>query len=227
MFYLYRPLEANEEIVIGADVGEGVSYCAAVGISKRHKDVPLIYHARVESTQFGYELDKMGSYIKLKTGELPLIAVERNIGAATISKLRDLQYPLDRLYKQKTFDKVINEEVERIGWNTDASNRRKMLDDLALSLRNYELRIYHKQLLTEMLTFVVNERTGQPKHERGKFDDLIMALAIGWQMMRYDIVSATWAPSKPVDTNPRVMPATAQGFIVESFQEKKDWRNPV
>jgi len=225
MFYLYRPLEAQEEIVIGADVGEGISYCSAVGISKRHKDIPLIYHARVESTQFGYELDKMGSYIRLKTGELPLIAVERNIGAATIAKLRDLQYPLDRLYRQKTVDRITNQEAERIGWNTDSSNRRKMLDDLSLSLRNYELRVYDKQILKEMLTFVVNERTGQPKHERGKFDDLIMALAIGWQMMGINIATSTWAQTKPQEANPKRMPATAEGFIVEKFQEKKDWRS--
>ena len=227
MFYLYRPLEANEEIVIGADVGEGVSYCAAVGLSKRHKDTPIVYHSRTESTQLGYELDKMGWYIKIKTGELPLIAVERNIGAATIAKLRDLKYPLDRLYKQETFDRVINKPVERIGWETTSSNRRKMLDDLALSLRNYDLRIYHKQIVTEMLTFVINERTNEPKHERSKFDDLIMALAIGWQMMSYKTDTATWAQTKPEEVNPKALPPTAEGFIVEKFQEQKDWRSAI
>src|SRR3990172_7915715 len=159
MIKIFRNLEGNEETVCAGDPGEGVSYCAGIVISRKYRDVPIVYHARVESPQFGYELHNLGFYVNKKTGKFPLLAVERNIGQATIEKLRDLGYPLDRLYRQKTFDRVAQKEEERIGWTTTSANRRKMLDTLAMVIRNKELKIYDKELISEMLTFVVRERT--------------------------------------------------------------------
>ena len=93
MIKIYRNLELGEPIFVGGDPGEGVSFAAGVCISKKYKDVPLTYHARIESSAFGYELNKIGLFVKKKTSEFPLLAVERNIGAATIAKLIDLEYP--------------------------------------------------------------------------------------------------------------------------------------
>src|SRR6266566_745536 len=132
MIRIYRQLESQEETVCGSDPGMGVSYSTAVVISRKYLDVPIVFQARIESPQLGYELTNLGLYVKKKTGAYPLLAVERNIGQGTIEKLRDLDYPLDRLYRQKTFDRVLQKEEERIGWTTTASNRRLMLDTLAM-----------------------------------------------------------------------------------------------
>ena len=223
MFKLYRNLEVKEDIVVGADPGEGISYCAAVVISQKYNDTPLTFHARVGSSQFGYELYHMGLYIKKKTGNFPLLAVERNMGQATIAKLQDLDYPTDRLYKQKTFDRVRQKIEERIGFVTSAANRRKMLDDLALRVRNKNLKVYDEAIIKEMLTFVINERTNEPRPESGTFSDMIMALAIGNQIAGELQVSAKWAPEKKKEDS-RFLPAKAEGFIVEKFEEQKDWR---
>ncbi len=152
--------------------------------------------------------------------------MERNIGQGTIEKLRDLSYPLDRLYRQKTFDRVLEKQEERIGWTTTVANRRKMLDTLAMVIRNKELKIYDKALISEMLTFVINERTGEPRPESGTFSDLIMACAIAYQMLGEYPTPAQWAP-RPKEHNSRFLPKKADGFIVEKYDPNmgKDWRS--
>ncbi|SRR5258708_5726692 len=226
MIRIYRQLESQEELVAAGDPGNGVSYSAAVVISRKYKDIPIVFQARVESPQFGYELSNLGLYIKKKTGSYPLLAVERNIGQGTIEKLRDLDYPLDRLYRQKTFDRVLQKEEERIGWTTTSANRRLMLDTLAMVIRNKTLKIYDKALISEMLTFVIRERTGEPRPESGTYSDLIMATAICYQMLGEYPTKAEWAP-RPQKYNERLLPKTAEGFITERWQDtqKKDWRS--
>lgn len=225
MVRVYRSLEANEQIVIGADPGNGVSYSAAVSLSKKFHDTPLIFHARIESPQFGEELHNLGLYVKKKTGEFPLLAVERNIGQGTIEKLRELGYPLAALYRQKTFDRITQKEDERIGWVTTAQNRRKMLDSLAIAIREKELTIWDKPLISEMLRFVINERTGEPRPEQGAFSDLIMALGIAYQMYTVIPKKAHWVD--PVKKRPQTfLPEKAAGFITEPyvFGQTRDWR---
>ena len=121
MIRIYRNLEPAEQIVIGGDPGEAVSYSAGAVLSRTYNDVPIVFHSRVESAQFGVELFNLGLYISKKIGSFPLLAIERNIGAATIEKVRDLGYPLERLYRQKTFDRISNKTEERIGWVTTAA----------------------------------------------------------------------------------------------------------
>ncbi len=229
MIKLYRQIDIGEELVIGADPGEGVSWCAGVVISKTDLDVPLIFHGNIESPQFGIELYKIGLYLKTKTGQFPLLAIERNTGAATIEKVRNLGYPLDKLYKQQSFDKITRVKQDRIGWVTSASNRRKMLDELAMSLRKKEIDIYSQDIISEFLTFVIDRRTNEPRQEKGRFSDLIMATAIGWQIVKISTGGASWIKSRNVDDG-RTIPNTADGFIVEhpgDQEESQDWRNPI
>ncbi len=225
MIKLYRNLEALEPIVLSGDPGEGISFAAGVCISKKYHDVPLVYHARIESPAFGNELYKMGLFVKKKTGDFPLLAVERNIGAATIAKLIELEYPYGKLYRQKTFDRILRQEEDRIGWVTTSTNRRKMLDDLALAIRRKELKVYDKDIVDEMLTFIIAERTGEPRPERNHFSDLIMALAIANQIAGENRIAAKWAPTIEKKEKDNYLPEKAEGFITEKWQEKRDWRS--
>ena len=221
---IFRLLEPAEQLVAGADPGNGVSWAACPLISRKYKDVPLVYHSRVESPEFGEDLFNVGIYVLKKTGSFPLLAIERNIGQATIFKVVELGWPTEKLYRQKTFDRILQKEEERIGFVTSRSNRRKMLDELALKVKRNELKIYDEKIVTEMLTFVINERTNEPRPESGTFSDLIMALAIGNQMLNESWVQAVWAP-QPKPQNDRFIPHRAEGFIVEHPGPPKDWRN--
>lgn len=224
MLKIYRNLENSEELVGGADPGEGVSYAAGAYISRKYLDIPLVYHSRIESPEFGYELNNIGLYVRKHTGSIPLLAVERNIGQATIARLLDLGYPSEKLYRQKTYDRVTRKTQQRIGYQTTRSNRRKMLDDLALDVRKRRLKIYDQEILDEMLTFIIHERTNEPRPESGKFSDLIMALAIANQVRKESWVKGAFAPRTDKPENKRFLPKKAEGFIVEKFEPKKDWR---
>lgn len=180
MFKLYRELKANETFVIGADPSEGGDFCAAVAKSKAIFDSPFVFHEKIDSTQFGVELYKMGKFIYLKTGIYPTILVERNTGAATIAKLQDLNYP--KLFRMpKLGESFAKDEDSKIGWHTNSSSRIKLIDDYGSYIMQDTAKIYDKDTISELMSFIRNPRTGKAEASSGKHDDLCMAEMIAWQ----------------------------------------------
>lgn len=179
----YRELEPNEQICVFADPAEGRDFCAAVAVSKKYADFPFVYNQRVESSQFGYDLNKVAKFIYNRTNIWPTIAVERNTGQATIHVLQELNYP--DLFRMRVFDHSTVSESQKIGWTTNMATRQKMLDDLALSVRQGILKIYDREILSQMSSFVVKKKKGQSgrvEAESGKHDDLVIAIAGAWQL---------------------------------------------
>lgn len=179
----YRQLERNEQTCIFADPAEGGDFCAAVLISKKHADFPFVYNKRIESSQFGHDIHKIAKFVFKRTGMWPTIAVERNTGQATIYVLQELNYP--DLFRMKIFDHSTTKESAKIGWTTTLATRNKMLDDLALALRQGAIKIYDREVLDQMASFVIKERAGhvgKAEAESGKFDDLVIATAGAFQM---------------------------------------------
>jgi hypothetical protein len=80
------------------------------------------------------------------------------------------------------------------------STRPKMLDELALSIRQGVNRTDDSSTLKEMLSFIRNAKTGKPEAEAGTHDDLVMAEAIAWQL--YQLVPTPSTDTQfPDDTN--------------------------
>jgi hypothetical protein len=185
MIYKFRIPEQNEDIVIAGDPAEGHDYSAFIVLSKKYADVLMLGRSKEESSQLGYTLNHMGLYIKKHTNNFPTIAVERNVGSATLYVLKQLNYT--NLFRMpNSFTTQYEEKTENYGWVTSSSTRPKMLDDLALAIRQRSIKIPSKILVDELFTFVRHEKTGKPQAEIGCHDDLVMALAIAWQM--YSIV---------------------------------------
>lgn len=183
MFRLYREPEPKELTVIGADPADGGSdSCAAVAKSRKMNDSFLVFQQRMDSSQFGHELFKMAKYIYNKTGEYPVIAVERNVGMATISVLQMHNYP--RLFRMPQIGDIDKDISDRIGWYTNSGTRPKMLDDFSLSLKQQANRIYDEPTIDELLAFIRNARSGKPEAAAGHHDDLLMAEAIAWQVIQ-------------------------------------------
>jgi len=179
MFRQFRKLKEDEELLIGADPSEGGDPCAAICLSRNYVDVPIVFTMNTESSQFGYELDKLGRYIWQQTHVYPMIAPERNTGAATIARLKDLNYP--SLFRMKDFTSTDPKASLNIGWVTSSLTRPKMLDDLSLAVRQHIIAIYDGPIIDEMQTFVRNKQ-GRPEARQGCHDDQVMALAIAWQL---------------------------------------------
>ena len=177
-FRLYRELEPDEHICIFGDPAESNDYCAAVGMSKKHADTPIVFNERIESSQFGHELYHIAKYVEMRTHIWPTMAIERNTGQATIYVLTTLNYP--EMFRMRIFDKPGVNQSEKIGWTTTEGSRKKMLDDMALAIRQGAIIIYDKQIIDQMRAFVVNRR-GKPVAEANKKDDLVIATAGAYQ----------------------------------------------
>lgn len=166
-------------IVIAGDSADGgEDFCAAQAYSLRHHDYPFVFHARMEASQFGHELYKMAFYIKKMTGHLPLIAVEKNTGSATLYVLMTYNYPnLFRMPKNIFDPKKAKEESDTIGWITSTTTRMLIIDGFALALKQHAIKIYDMETVKECMTFIISPK-GKPEAAKGANDDLVMAAAI-------------------------------------------------
>ena len=184
--HIYRQPEPGEQFVVFADPADSKDFCAAVACSKKKYDFPIVMNAQMESGQFGYELNNMCKYIFNITGIWPKLAVERNTGMATIHVLKQLNYP--DLFRMVDSTSTNSHEGGSIGWVTTGSikggeligTRRKMLDDLALAVKQGEINLYDPTQLRQMMAFVIVKGRAQAKSN--KKDDLVMATAGAWQI---------------------------------------------
>lgn len=183
MIYLFRHPEQGEQFAIGADPAEGGDDTTFIALSKSKADVVMASLSKEESSQLGYTLNHVSQWFFKRTGNHPCIAVERNAGLATLAILKELNTP--NLFKMPDdFSKTDTEQSERYGWTTTLSSRPKMLDDLALAIRQKALIIPDERTVNQMFTFVRNKNTGRPEHDTGCHDDLIFSLAICLQVIQ-------------------------------------------
>lgn len=183
---VYRELEQGEQTVVFADPAESQDFCAAVCLSKKHLDFPMVYNQVTESSQFGYDLYNFCKYIFNVTGMWPVLAVERNVGQATIFVLQQLNY--SRLFRMPDTTGSNYTKQGNIGWLTTGSlvggeiqgTRRKMLDDFALVLRQGQVQMYDEQQIIQFKNFVIVK--GRAQARSNTHDDLVMATTGAWQV---------------------------------------------
>lgn len=189
MFRRYRNYRQDEFIVVGVDTAwGGTDYCAAQFISKTHLDVPTVYHSKVLASEMTplihAELERIYDTTKVK----PVVAFERNNGG--IAELERLA-TLNRLGKYRIYTEKSGlgttestENSVRLGWTTSSASRPIMLSALKEAVDNRLLRIYDKPTIAEMFAFIVSQTSSSWKAqaEQGAHDDLIMALAIAYQL---------------------------------------------
>jgi len=200
-FRQYRELEPEEFIVVGCDTASGgIDYSTAQFISKTKLDVPLVYHARKTTSYMTDELQPVLEHIHDKTGVAPVIAYENNNGG--IFELERLSH-LNKLNKFKIYtrrtgyEELASVESKKYGWVTSSATRPVMLQDLKEAVDNHLLRIYDDATINEMFSFIVNQTSTswRAQAEDGAHDDLVMALAIAWQLYQQEETPATYATS--------------------------------
>jgi len=188
MFRQYRPIERGEFIVAAGDTSSGgLDYSACIFLSKTRLDVPLIYHANSTTAYMTDALVPVLEKIHDITSVQPVIAYETNNGG--IFELERLAH-LNKGGKFKMYMQKLgvgtneNPSPKKYGWTTSSATRPAMLQDLKEAVDNQLVRIYDKPLINEMFSFVVNQTSTswRAQAESGAHDDLIMALAIAWQM---------------------------------------------
>lgn len=186
-FRQYRHIEPNEKIVVAADTSSGLGdYCAVQFLSKTKIDVPLVYHRKIIATEMTNEIYPVLEKIYDITGNKPVVAYERNAGGV---------FEMDRLasmnrlgkftvFKMPNIGTINPSEPTKLGWDTNSATRPAMLSQLKEAIDNRLLRIYDKPTIEELYSFVVVQTTATVKAqaEAGMHDDLVMSLAIAWQL---------------------------------------------
>ena len=189
MFRRYRTYQKGEFYVVAADTSwGGTDYCAVQFLSKTHLDVPVVFHSKVLATEMTPQIHNELERIFDATGVKPVVAFERNNGGvAEIERLATLnRNGKYRIYTEKsnvgTTDQT--ESSVKLGWTTSSASRPTMLQMLKEAVDAKLITIYDKPTVTEMFSFIVSQTSSSWKAqaEQGAHDDLIMSLAIAWQM---------------------------------------------
>lgn len=185
MFRRYRPYNKGEFIIVACDTSSGGGdYCAAQFLSKTKLDVPTVYHSQITATEMtpliALELEK----IYKETGVKPVIAYETNNGGVfELQRLATLNRTGSyTMYLQKTLGTTDGLEItEKYGFSTNSATRPAILQLLKEAVDNQLFSIYDKPTINEMFAFIVKPN-GRPEAEQSAHDDLVMSLAIAWQM---------------------------------------------
>lgn len=189
MFRRYRKYKQGEFFVVGVDTAwGGTDYSAAQFLSKTHLDVPVVFHSKVLATEMTPQIHNELERIYDETQTIPVVAFERNNGGvAEIERLASLNRSGKyRIYTEKknvgNTDSV--QDSIRLGWTTSSSTRPTMLSMLKEAIDNKLLNIYDRPTINEMFSFIVSQTSSSWKAqaEQGAHDDLIMSLAIAWQL---------------------------------------------
>lgn len=188
-FRRFRDYKPGEFIIVGVDTSwGGTDYCAAQFLSKTHLDVPVVYHSKVLATEMTplihAELERIYDETKIK----PTVAFERNNGGvAEIERLATLnRNGKYNIYTERrgvgTTEAV--EQTVKLGWTTSSASRPTMLSMLKEAIDSRLIQIYDKPTINEMFAFIVSKTSSSWKAqaENGSHDDLIMSLAIAWQL---------------------------------------------
>lgn len=184
MLKRFREYKPNELILCGVDTSAGGrDYTACQFLSKKYIDVPTVIHANRSITSITPDIHQELEKIYDETGIQPVVAYERNNGGlfelerlATLN--RNGKY---KIFTMPTYGSIDNGLPTRIGWDTNSATRPKMLQDLKEAIDTRTIRLYDKLTVNELFTFIIS-KTGKPTAENKSHDDLLMALAIAWQL---------------------------------------------
>lgn len=185
----YRDIDRGEQILVAVDTcSGGGDRTAAQFLSKTKIDVPLVYHSKITTSDYIPLLVRALEYINDITGVRPVVALERNNGGAFLTdRLAQLnymgKYEMFRMPAFGTQDTRLQDTV-KYGWDTNSATRPKMLQELKDAVDKQAVGVFDKPTITEMFAFVINQRNNSWKAqaENGSKDDLVMSLAIAWQM---------------------------------------------
>ena len=186
MFRRYRQYQKGEFIIVAADTSSGGGdYSCAQFLSKTNIDVPVVYHSQITASEMTPHIANELELIYLQTGVKPVVAYETNNGG--VFELQRLS-TLNRngnwtMYQQKSNIGTTEtmENTVKYGFSTNSATRPAILQILKEAIDNRLIRVYDKPTISEMFSFIVKPN-GRPEAEQSAHDDLVMSLAIAWQM---------------------------------------------
>ena len=164
--------------IVSADIarGDAADYSTFHIIDTMESEVVAEYKGKLPPDQFAVLLNEAG----VRYNNALLCPENNTYGYAVIMKLKELGYP--NLYYKKQKDKFAamytsESDIHKIGFTTSAQSRAQILTKLEEVIRNQSIRLYSTRLYEELKTFIWKGTKAQA--QKGKNDDLVIALAIG------------------------------------------------
>jgi hypothetical protein len=194
-FRCYQLPRPDGHYVMGVDVAEGQingDASSAVVLDRETGEEVAVLHGRWDVEDFAkYELALGEAYHAL-------VGIERNNHGGAVIKAH-LRLQVARPFKRRTsrlfYEKALFDAQGKIsragkpGWYTSVRTKPLMITDLQTAVREKDVKVASQALLNEMEVFQQKEdgSMGAPK---GYHDDLVMALAIAYQMCKEPVARA-------------------------------------
>lgn len=168
---IYRQPEPGKSYVVGGDTSEGTGGDPAAGI--------------VRERGTGLHMATLHGQFKPKELARALAGVGRRYNGATIAVERNNHGHacLLALDIEQHYPRVFEDEDEKPGFCTSPASRPMILDSLEDAVRNGHWKSADAAVLSQMTSFVINHN-GRPEAQTGANDDLVLAEAITWEVLR-------------------------------------------
>lgn len=209
---IWKHPDYESNYCIGADVAEGLVLgdysCAVVGDSDDF-DIVAMWHGHIDPDLFGLELIKLGKYYN----EAYIGVENNNHGLTTLSVLKREEYW--NLFFTKTYDRVADAITKKLGWTTSLRTKPLMIDKLAEFIREMLLGIYSDFIISEMFTYIIDDKGGT-NAQSGCFDDTVIACAVLLQLL-LEGKGENYIPEIPIDKRGKKVLG-----IIDPLFEKED-----
>ena len=204
----------GHKYIISADVarGDAADYSTFHVIDTAESEIVCEFKGKSPPDEFAIVLSEAGR----KYFDALLCPENNSYGYALIMKLVELGY--SNLYYVNESDRYAsydNNNIGKIGFQTNAKTRTQILTKLEEVLRRKQVKSYSSRLYDELKTFIW--KNGKAQAQKGKNDDLVMSLAIG--LWLYDTSPALTQQGQDM------MNAMMQAFAVNSSVDEQQ-ENP-
>ena len=175
---------------IGGDTaGEGSDYFIGQVLDAKTGEQVATLRQQFDADQYTKQMYCLGKYYKDA-----LIGIEANFDSFPIMELQRLGYM--KQYTREAQDTYTGKTEKRFGFKTTSLTRPTIISKLIEVVREHCSLLYDKETLEELLTVVRNEK-GRIEAPQGGHDDLMMGLAIAYQI-REQVVFI----NEPIDVYP-------------------------
>ena len=185
---VYIPPRDHHEYVVGVDCASGVKdgdHAVAVVFDRHTREIVAQMYAKLPPDQTADQAVLAAKWYN----SAYLIPEINNHGYACVNRILELGYPMHRRHPNRELSPA-TPWSEAFGFMTTRSTRQMIIDILSQAVREDSITTWSKELITEMRTFVYDQR-GRADHMSGRHSDAIFATCL---CLYADTIKAPPAP---------------------------------
>ena len=172
---IYEDVETRKPYVIGGDTsGEGSDYFTGHVLDNTTGKQVAVLRREFDEVEYTRQMYCLGMYYNNA-----LIGIEANFSTYPIRELERLGYTYQFVREEE--DTYTGKLAKRLGFKTSSISRPRILAGLQTIVLEHSDLLNDKDTIEEMLVFVRNEK-GRPEAKEGEHDDLVMGLAIAYDI---------------------------------------------